>query len=375
MKDYHARFMLFTIFTITRKKKMRTTLLTIGFIACCLIGFAGNTVVKEITGNVVTVTPGRKQLHTLGWPNDIINSIAVKTSQGIILVDTQNSPANAKMIKAALEEKFGDSTFVYIINTHGHSCHSGGNCVFNSNRIVAQTNSMGEIKDYDDLFLGQTVEFLRKKIYYKTNILDTITVQGELSDSINQAIDLYKSYESDLLNNYKVRFPDLTFEDTLTLRAGEQTVKLTYMGKGHGAADITAYFPVEKVICTGNLFHLGSYNDEGMPSFYLNRVNEIQKWIGGLSTILNSKNEIEYVLTTHGKKPLKRENLEFVYDYCKKVYELVYKAKKSGQPMESLQSLENFKPLFEQYKKVVSINTDVEEMHAKNISIIWKYIE
>jgi cyclase len=354
---------------------MRSTILSILIIVSGLTCQSGNYITKDITSNVFTITPNKKQLHTLGWPNDIINSVVIKTSKGIILVDTQNSPANAWLIKAGIEEKLNDSTFVYIINTHGHSCHSGGNCVFSKNTIVAQTNSLGEIKDYDDLFLGQTVEFLRKKIYYKTFVLDTIKTEGVLSDSIKQAIDLYKFYENDLLNNFKVRYPDLTFEDTLTLKAGNTTVKLTYMGKGHGDADVTAYIPEEKVICTGNLFHLGSNDDEGMPSFYLNRVNEIDKWIKSLKYILNDKNEIKYVLTTHGKRPLNRQNLEFVRDYCIQVRDLVSSAKRSNKPMESLQYIDQFQPLFDRYKNVVSTNESVKEMHAKNIAIIWKFVE
>jgi len=354
---------------------MRSTILFIIVFLSALAGQSGNYVTKDITGNVFTISPGRKQLHTLGWPNDIINSIVIKTDKGIVLIDTQNSPANARLIKTGIEEKLNDSTFVYVINTHGHSCHSGGNCIFSKNTIVAQTNSLGEIKDYDDLFLGQTVEFLRKKIYYKTFILDTIKTEGVFSDSIKQAIDLYKLYENDLVNNFKVRYPDLTFEDTLTLKAGNTTVKLSYMGKGHGDADVTAYIPEEKVICTGNLFHLGSYSEEGMPSFYQNRVNEIDKWIKSLTYILKDSNDIKYVLTTHGKKPLNRQNLEFVRDYCIKIKEVVSTAKRSNQPMESFQKLDPFQSLFDQYKSVVSTNDSVKEMHAKNISIIWKYIE
>jgi cyclase len=354
---------------------MRSIILFIVFILSDMVCLSGNYVTKDITDNVFTISPGRKQLHTLGWPNDIINSIAIKTSKGIVLVDTQNSPANARLIKEGIEEKTNDSTFVYVINTHGHSCHSGGNCVFSKNTIVAQTNSLGEIKDYDDLFLGQTVEFLRQKIYFKSFILDTIKTEGVLSDSIKQAINLYKFYETDLLNNFKVRYPDLTFEDTLTLKAGNTTLKLTYMGKGHGDADVTVYIPEEKVICTGNLFHLGSLDDEGMPSFYLNRVNEIDKWIKSLSYILNNSNEIKYVLTTHGKRPLIRENLEFVRDYCIKVRQLVHIAKQNNQTMESLQKIDQFQSLFDRYQNIISTSSSIKEMHSKNISIIWKYVD
>jgi glyoxylase-like metal-dependent hydrolase (beta-lactamase superfamily II) len=354
---------------------MRAILLIFLFLSFGVIGWAGNYVIKDVTENVFTISPSRKQLHTLGWPNDIINSVVIHTSKGIILIDTQNSPANARLIKAGIEEKLQDSTYAYIINTHGHSCHSGGNCVFSKNKIVAQVNSHAEMKDYDDLFLGQTVEFLRQKIYYKSFVLDTITTEGVLSDSIKQAIDLYKFYETDLLNNYKVRYPDLTFEDTLTLTAGNISTKLTYMGHGHGDADVAVFIPEEGVVCTGNLFHLGSYREESMPSFYLNRKNEISKWISSLDKILDKKNNINYVVTTHGKKPLTRRTLEFVRDYCIAARDEVNKTKQLNQPMEDLQKTDRFRSVFEKYSDLISINSTVEEMHAKNIAILWKFMQ
>lgn len=352
---------------------MRTFYLIILISLFSLNGNAKQTVVKKVTTDVITISPGKKQLHTLGWPNDIINSVAVKTNAGIVLIDTQNSPANARLIKYAITEEFNDTSFVYVINTHGHSCHSGGNCVFNQDQIVAQINSIGEIKDYDALFLGQTVDFLRKKIYHKTNILDTITQLGAFADSINEAIELYKFYEDDLINNYKVRFPDQTFDDSLTLNPGNKTIQLMYMGKGHGDADIMVYLKEDKVLCTGNLFHLGSYNEESMPSFYLNRENDINHWISTMTSILQY--EIDFVLTTHGRKPLVKENIDFVNEYCKLVREKVKTAKKGKQSIESVQNIEAFKPLFKKYNAVININSKIEEMHARNINIIWKYIE
>jgi len=354
---------------------MRHFFLIFLFVASGLISWAGNYVTKEITKNVFTITPGRKQLHTLGWPNDIINSVVINTGKGIILVDTQNSPANAQLIKTGIVETLHDSTFAYIINTHGHSCHSGGNCVFSQNKIVAQVNSHAEIRDYDELFLGQTVEFLRQKIYYKSFVLDTIKTEGVFADSIKQAIDLYKFYETDLLNNYKVRYPDLTFEDTLTLNSGNITAKLTYMGHGHGDADVSVFIPEEGVLCTGNLFHLGSYSEESMPSFYPNRVNEIDKWIKSLNVVLDEKNDIRYVLTTHGKNPLNRRSIEFVRDYCVAIRNLVSEAKKNNLSMEQFQKIDSIKTVFDKYSDVVRLNNKTEEMHARNISIIWKFVK
>lgn len=346
-------------------------------LSICLSGniAARDAVVKRVTGDVIVVSPAKKQLHTLGWPNDIINSIAIKTKDGIVLIDTQNSPANAELIKSTVNKQFNDTIFAYIINTHGHSCHSGGNCVFNDYSIIAHTNSITEIKNYDDLFIGQTVDFLRSEIYHQSNIRDTITTAGNLSDSISAAIDLYKFYENDLLTNYSVRYPDITFDDTLTISPGGKTIKLAYMGKGHGNADIVVYIKEDKTLCTGNLFHLGSYEEENMPSFYHNRVNDIDHWISTLEEVLKPQNQIEYVLSTHGKHAFSKDNMLFILDYCKEVKQKVNEAKRNNIPKEQLQSIDHFKSVFQKYNNLLSMTDKVKEMHAKNINNIWKYID
>lgn len=354
----------------------RSLLYIIIFFVCFHINTnAKNTNINKITNDVITITPSKKQLQLLGWPNDIINSVALRTIEGIVLIDTQNSPANARLVKDAVIEYFNDSTFTYIINTHGHSAHTGGNCIFDQNRIVAHVNSADEIKNYDDIFLGQTVEFLRKRIQYQNSVLDTVRAENAFTDSINEDIDRYKFFEADLINNYRVRYPDLTFQQNLELKPGNKTIELNYMGKGHGNADIIVYIKEDKTLCTGNLFHLGAYKNEEMPSFYLNRVNEIDKWIETLSTFLNTHNDIEYVLTTHGKKPFTRENIVFINEYCKAVRDAVKKAKTEGKTMETVQDSEPFESFFSQYSNIVRFNNEAKEMHARNIRLIWQYIE
>ncbi|MBN2263300.1 MAG: MBL fold metallo-hydrolase [Prolixibacteraceae bacterium] len=353
---------------------MRSFFIALLFICTFSIATARNTNVKQITPDVITISPDRKQLQTLGWPNDIINSVAINTGNGIILIDTQNSPANARLIKSEIIDQFNDSTFVYIINTHGHSCHTGGNSVFDQQSIVAHSLSIDEIKNYDDIFLGQTIDFLRKKIYYNNNVLDTMRIENAISDSINESIDLYRFYEDDLLNNYKVRYPDLTFDDTLTISHGNKTIKLMYMGKGHGNADIMAYIEQDKVLCTGNLFHLGAQQVEAMPSFYLNRVNEIDKWVATMNTFLKQYAGDFTILTTHGKKNFDRENLEFINAYCQLVSTEVKAAKNSGISLEKLLENESFDNFFKKNRNIIGSSSKIAEMHERNLRIIWKYL-
>lgn len=341
-----------------------------------LQSYARDTVIKKITDDVITVTPGKKQLQSLGWPNDMINSVAIKTTEGIVLINTQNSPANANLIKNAVSEYFNDTVFTYIINNHGLSGHTGGNCVFTESNIIAHTNSTTEIRDYDELFLGQTVDFFRKKIAFNHNVLDTITVEGKMQDSLSSAVDLYKYYENDLINNYKVRFADITFDDKYELTVGNKDFLLQYMGKGHSASDIVVYIKQDKTLCIGNLFHIGAQTEENMPSFYIHKVNEIDYWISSLTKILqNPEIDIKHVITTHGKKPFTRENIEFINDYCIEVKKQVKLAKANNLSIDDIKNTQKFDSVFQKYPSIIKTNKRVEEIHNHNINIIWRYIE
>jgi cyclase len=339
------------------------------------ISYAQKPVIKDITSSVITVTPPKKHLHTLGWPNDIINSVAVKTSKGLVIIDTQSTPMNARSVKSAINEYFNDSVYVFVINTHGHSAHTAGNIVFSESQVVAQINSIEEIRNYDNIFLGQTVDYLRKKIYNRTSQLDTTNLKGELKDSLMAAIDLYRGYENDLIDNYKPRTPDVTFEDRLMLGAENTTFELFFMGSGHSNADIVVYIPEQKVLCTGNLFHLGSFDTGAMPSFYLHRTNDIEKWISTLTEVLKSEREIKYVLTTHGKRPFKKRDMEFILAYCKAVNTEVKKTKAEGGSLNDLMELSVFNAVIRDYYDVVGISKATQAMHARNMGIIWDYIK
>lgn len=345
------------------------------FLFLSTVGSPQNPVLKEITNGVVTVTPNKKKLQSLGWANDIINSVAIYSSKGIVLVDTQNTPSNALQIKKAISTYFSDTTFVYVINTHGLVCHTGGNVVFDRDKIVGHINAVDEIHDFDDFFLGQTVDFLRKRNFARETQLDTMqNKQNAFSDSIKESIDLFTMYENDLIENYKPRVPDVTFEDRLQLTSGDITIDLFYMGVGHSSADVSVYFPEKKVLCTGNLFHLGSFDNGAMPSFYIHRDNEIEKWISSLEYILEHC-DIKYVLTTHGKKPFEKRDLKFILAYCKAVKAEVEAVKAEGRSLNDIIDISAFSNLFREYSDVVKTNENTQEMHARNMGIIWDHIK
>ena len=57
------------------------------------------------------------------------------------------------------------------------------------------------------------------------------------------------------LDEFVLTIPDLTFHDTLTLRAGVRTFELVHTGPAHTYGDIYVYVPDEKIVFAGDLLY------------------------------------------------------------------------------------------------------------------------
>ena len=73
------------------------------------------------------------------WLGDHISStttFAFATEQGIVVVDTFGIPEVDAQLRDAIAREFGRSDFTYLINTHEHGDHTGGNAVYKDCTIV-----------------------------------------------------------------------------------------------------------------------------------------------------------------------------------------------------------------------------------------------
>ncbi len=132
------------------------------------------------------------------------------TGAGVILVDDMFY-RNADDIVAKVAT-VTDQPIVYVLNTHQHDDHAGGNAkLLEIANVVAQENVRINLSDI-------------KQPYYE--------------DTPGTPIGL----------------PNITFTDELTLHLGGKEVRARYFGRGHTNGDAIIYFPEERVIHTGDLF-------------------------------------------------------------------------------------------------------------------------
>jgi glyoxylase-like metal-dependent hydrolase (beta-lactamase superfamily II)/mono/diheme cytochrome c family protein len=132
------------------------------------------------------------------------------TGQGVILVDDMFY-RNYDDILAKVRS-VTDKPIVYVLNTHQHDDHAGGNAkMLAIANVIAQQNVRANLSDI-------------KQPYYE--------------DTPGTPIGL----------------PNITFSDEIVLYLGGKEVRAKYFGRGHTNGDAVVYFPDLKVVHTGDLF-------------------------------------------------------------------------------------------------------------------------
>jgi glyoxylase-like metal-dependent hydrolase (beta-lactamase superfamily II) len=132
------------------------------------------------------------------------------TGDGVILIDDMFY-RNTDDIRAKVAS-VTDQPIKYVLNTHQHDDHAGGNAkLLAIASVIAQQNARANLEHI-------------KQPYYE--------------DTPGTPIGL----------------PNITFADEITVRLGGKEVRAKYFGRGHTSGDAVIYFPDLKVIHTGDLF-------------------------------------------------------------------------------------------------------------------------
>jgi glyoxylase-like metal-dependent hydrolase (beta-lactamase superfamily II) len=132
------------------------------------------------------------------------------TSEGVVLVDDMFDRNHAGILQQI--KSVTDQPLRYVINTHQHDDHAGG-----------------------DLKMLPIAEVIAHK-----------NVRANLAD-------LKRPYYEDTPGT-PIGLPRVTFSDELAITLGGKDVRAHYFGRAHTSGDAVIYFPEVKAIHTGDLF-------------------------------------------------------------------------------------------------------------------------
>ncbi len=220
---------------------------------------------------------------------------AVSTKGGIVLIDSGISSSLAKKYREIIRKEFGLDNFVYLINTHSHPDHTGGNSAFPESVIIGHKNCESEMLDY-----RKEPEKVKIGLLRTVDQLNMQLKSSELSRDeryeVKKQIIRYQSALDDFNRQSGILYPGKTFSDQMNLRVDDLSFSLIYFGEAHSKSDIIIHLPELKLLFIGDLF--SSY---GRPHFDFDKVKKSERWEKVKKWLLDRKSGIEQIITGHGE--------------------------------------------------------------------------
>jgi len=204
---------------------------------------------------------------------------------GILIVDDQFAPLAPK-IEAALKG-IADKPLKFVLNTHWHGDHTGGNAAFGRKApIIAQTN-------------------VRKRL-----------MEGNAQWKIEPAP--------------KDALPVLTFDTDVTLHFNGEDVRVVHYPRGHTDGDAIIYFPSANVLHMGDDFFNGRF-----PFIDVSSGGSVKGLIANIEKVLKDFPPGVKVIPGHG--PLgTMKDLQSYLTMLKETSSAVAQAKKQGATADQM---------------------------------------
>ncbi|PHS38632.1 MAG: MBL fold metallo-hydrolase [Robiginitomaculum sp.] len=211
-------------------------------------------------------------------------------ADGLVVIDDQYARMAPKILAAL--ETISDKPLRFLINTHYHGDHTGGNVEMHKHGadIIAHDN-------------------VRKRLSTPTeNKVWNVTVQAVPKEA----------------------WPVITYSENSTLHLNGQTIKLIHVAQAHTDGDSLVYFP------KANVLHMGDNFFNGMlPYIDVDGGGSINGMIAAQQLALSLADENTKIIPGHGPLSNKAE-LQYFNDALVDMRDLVQVRLEAGDSMEML---------------------------------------
>jgi len=213
-------------------------------------------------------------------------------SDGVFMIDDQFAPLSRK-IKQAIKQ-LTDQPVRFLINTHWHFDHTGGNEAFGQGGavIVAHENVR---------------ERLRK---------------GQMMPAFNREVPPAAD----------VALPVVTFDRSVTFHWNNETIKVLHPAPAHTDGDAIIYFENANVVHTGDLYFNGLY-----PFIDAHSGGSVAGVIAAVSQVLERIDDDTRVIPGHGPLSNKAE-LTAYHDMLETLHGRIKALKAQGQSLDEVKA-------------------------------------
>lgn len=210
--------------------------------------------------------------------------------EGIMIIDDQFAPLSDKISETISD--FADGDLKYVLNTHYHGDHTGGNENFKNvgATIVGHDNVRSRMQiDFSD-------DVLKREVKAKTEGF----------------------------------WPGITFSSDMTFHFNDEEVQLIYVADAHTDGDALVHFKTSNVIHAGDAFVRYGY-----PFIDVGGGGSIDGMIDAQKKILEISNEDTKIIPGHGVLATTKDVKELL-TMLEETKEIIVTAKNGGKALEDL---------------------------------------
>jgi len=239
-------------------------------------GRGGASPFGDIELNIVEVEPG---LYMIGSAASG-NITAFVGDDGVLLVDSKFANENARSVE--LLRTVTDQPIRYVVNTHMHGDHTGGNIPF---------EAMG------------------------ADIVATENARTRLAATQQMGI------------------PNITFDDHMRLYFSGRVMDFYWFGRGHTDGDLVIHLPEDRLVLTGDLF-AGGGPQGAVRLIDYNGGGSLVEWSGTLEKVL----ELDFDRVIPGHSALTdRAALQECLDEIVRMQDLIREMEAAGRTPQEIQ--------------------------------------
>jgi glyoxylase-like metal-dependent hydrolase (beta-lactamase superfamily II) len=328
--------------------------------------------IQRVTDHVITLSMSNIGMHT--------NVTVIETRKGLVVVETEMTPGIMKTIKEAAEKELGRKDWAYVINTHQHLHHAGGNCAFPDAQIIGHERmSMDRLKSTLSSDRGRRgycgmigVDTALRQLH--RNLAEP-TLTPAQKEVLRRRRRFCEALKREIMTGFEVRNPTITIDEYYELDMGDIHLRLTDWGAGINHSSIFVH------VVEDNLLVGMSMAGKWIPHFVDHEpsLEGIRRVISMWEKLCDEDFPIDVMIGVH-KPYLIRSRQRFQQEstYFQTLLDDLTQAQQDGLSLEQAKaefSLNKRHALFCRLFPLPEPEERREKKHQESIDTIWELLQ